>query len=156
MSFWLEPSTEGTDAFFQRVVDPLWLEESIEPNARLLRELRDSLKKQAGNARTKAWRVLHRCTYVSRVLEQVPASVQQAVAAATEQNQKKKGTLPADIACNWTIIQRLEPLARGSTTKAEIAGSCGDNISALYPSLRSNQKLYSQLIDLMADYIGVE
>ncbi|KAF7534354.1 hypothetical protein G7054_g6291 [Neopestalotiopsis clavispora] len=69
MSFWLEPSAEATDVFFNQVLDQEWLAQSPEPNAGLLRSLHENLKKEAANARTKAWRVLHRCTYVSRVLD---------------------------------------------------------------------------------------
>ncbi|OBR04571.1 hypothetical protein CH63R_11274 [Colletotrichum higginsianum IMI 349063] len=33
MSFWLEPSLEATDTFFEHVLDHTWLEKSPEPNA---------------------------------------------------------------------------------------------------------------------------
>ncbi|BFZ65494.1 hypothetical protein YB2330_006667 [Saitoella coloradoensis] len=54
MSFWLEPSVEATDTFFEQVIDPVWLEESPESNAKLLRSLREARAKETGNARTKA------------------------------------------------------------------------------------------------------
>ena len=94
MSFWLEPSVEATDTFFEQVLDPVWLEESPEPNARLLRSLREALAKESGNARTKAWRVLHRCTYISRV----PDKVEQRPAAAAALGQFQRGGAAADTA----------------------------------------------------------
>ncbi|HNN95958.1 MAG TPA: LamG domain-containing protein, partial [Pseudomonadota bacterium] len=61
MTFYLEGSTDNYNEFFQRVVDPEWLQMNSE-EARALRQAR-------GKA-NKTWRVLHRVTYVERpVLE---------------------------------------------------------------------------------------
>jgi hypothetical protein len=58
MSFYLEGSTDNFHDFFNYVVDPEWLRSNDE-EARALRET------QAGKP-NKAWRVLHRVTYVER------------------------------------------------------------------------------------------
>ncbi|WP_260442122.1 LamG-like jellyroll fold domain-containing protein [Microcystis aeruginosa] len=58
MSFYLEGSTDNFQDFFNYVVDPEWLRSNDE-EARALRET------QAGKP-NKAWRVLHRVTYVER------------------------------------------------------------------------------------------
>jgi hypothetical protein len=58
MSFYLEGSTQNFHDFFNYVVDPEWLASNDE-EARALREA------QAGKP-NKAWRVLHRVTYVER------------------------------------------------------------------------------------------
>ena len=58
MSFYLEGSTNHFQDFFNYVVDPEWLASNDE-EARALRET------QAGKP-NKAWRVLHRVTYVER------------------------------------------------------------------------------------------
>lgn len=58
MSFYLEGSTNNFQDFFSYVVDPEWLRSNDE-EARALRET------QAGKP-NKAWRVLHRVTYVER------------------------------------------------------------------------------------------
>lgn len=153
MSFWLEPSTEATDTFFEQVLDPVWLEESTEANAQVLRSLREALAKETGNARTKAWRVLHRCTYVSRVpekLEQRPSSV-----AAVSHKEEKKSTLLADVACNWLLIQKLEPFARGAKSKAQLADFLKPHVMKLFPSLIAQTRLYVQVLELIADYIGL-
>jgi hypothetical protein len=117
MSFWLEGSVEGTNAFFQQVVDPKWLDDGQEPNARLLLQLCTDIQNQPGNARTKAWRVLHRCTYISRVPESIVAKPRTEV----EQSVEKKSTLLADVSCNWHNIQNLEPLVRGAVSRTELA-----------------------------------
>ncbi|KAL8852450.1 MAG: hypothetical protein Q9221_002680 [Calogaya cf. arnoldii] len=157
MSFWLEPSVEGTDAFFKQVVDPEWVEGSPEPNARLLLKLRDDLNKQTGNARTKAWRVLHRCTYVNRVLEPVSASGKPDLFLPPPPTEKesKKSALLADVSCNWLILMNLEPFVRGAESRAELAGLAQPHVAKLYPSLRSQPRFYVQLLELLADYIGL-
>ena len=58
MSFYLEGNTKHFSDFFEYVVDPEWLASNDE-EARALRQT------QAGKA-NKAWRVLHRVTYVER------------------------------------------------------------------------------------------
>lgn len=58
MSFYLEGSTKNFQDFFNYVVDPEWLQSNGE-EARALRQA------QAGKP-NKAWRVLHRVTYVER------------------------------------------------------------------------------------------
>ncbi len=58
MSFYLEGSTDHFQDFFNYVVDPEWLRSNDE-EARALRQT------QAGKP-NKAWRVLHRVTYVER------------------------------------------------------------------------------------------
>ena len=57
MSFYLEGSTNNFTDFFNYVVDPEWLASNSE-EARALR--------QAKGKANKAWRVLHRVTYVER------------------------------------------------------------------------------------------
>lgn len=152
MSFWLEPSVEATDTFFEQVIDPVWLEESPESNARLLRSLREALAKETGNARTKAWRVLHRCTYVSRVPEKVE---QRLAALAGTQEEDKKSTLLADVAGNWLLIQKLEPFARGAESKAQLATVLKPHVTRLFPSLINRTRLYVHILNLLADYIGL-
>ncbi|KAJ4141752.1 hypothetical protein NW768_000969 [Fusarium equiseti] len=151
MSFWLEPSVEATDTFFEQVVDPKWLEECNDSDARLMRSLREALSKETGNARTKAWRVLHRCTYVSRVLEKVehhPSSL-------SDVQDEKKATPLADVACNWVLIQRLEPFARMAESRAQLPTLLRPHVTKLFPSLVAQPKLYAHVLDLMADFIGL-
>ncbi|RSL93128.1 hypothetical protein CEP52_013439 [Fusarium oligoseptatum] len=153
MSFWLEPSVEATDTLFEQVIDPIWLEESPESNAQLLRSLREALAKETGNARTKAWKVLHRCTYVSRVPEKVE---QRPAALGNVQDEKKStSTLLADVACNWLLIQKLEPFARGAESKAQLATVLKSHVTKLFPSLITQTRLYVHVLNLVADYIGL-
>jgi hypothetical protein len=150
MSFWLEPSVEGTDAFFKQVVEFKWLESSPDPAAVLLRELRNKLKNESGNARTKAWRVFHRVTYVSRVLESIKPKLD-----TSKPDEKKTGALLADISCNWLLLQQLEPLVRSATTKQQLKVLAEPQITKFYPAIRSNPLYFSQVLELLNDYVGL-
>ncbi|KAL5591214.1 hypothetical protein FOVSG1_010103 [Fusarium oxysporum f. sp. vasinfectum] len=155
MSFWLEPSVEATDVFFKKVIDPQWLEESAESDAVSLRSLRQSFDKSEGNARTKAWRVLHRCTYVSRVPQPI-VGAQVALANTTELKNPKRCTLLADVACNWLLLQQLEPWARSVKSRGDLATVVKSQVQTLYPTLLTRPGLYRQVLDLISDYVGLQ
>ncbi len=152
MSFWLEPSVDATASFFQQVVDPLWLQQSSDPDASVLRSLSESLKVEKQDARTKAWRVFHRCTYVSRVPERIksPAAAAAAAAAATEQD--KKGL--HDYAPSWTLISSLEPYVRPAKNKSEVAAYAKPLVQKLYPALEKQPRLLDQVLNMMTEYLG--
>ncbi|KAF5705139.1 hypothetical protein FMUND_12218 [Fusarium mundagurra] len=151
MSFWLEPSVEATDTFFQKVIDPVWLEQSPEKGAQLLRTLREKVNKEEGNARTKAWRVLHRCTYVSRV----PEKVEQRPAKFADSQDEEKSTPLIDIAANWLLIQKLEPFAREAQSKDQLPAILKPHVLRLFPSLIAQTTLYFYVLDMIADYVGL-
>ncbi|HEY4991480.1 MAG TPA: LamG domain-containing protein, partial [Nakamurella sp.] len=99
LTFYLAPRADNYDAFYNRVVDPIWLAQSSDPSAIALRQARQDGKRPA------AWRVLHRVTYVSRVLAPV-GSVQQPLDQALAS---------LNIASNYELIRTLEPFVRGRT-----------------------------------------
>ncbi|KAK5069162.1 hypothetical protein LTR64_008686 [Lithohypha guttulata] len=152
MSFWLEPSVEGTDAFFKQVVNPLWLQDTTIPDAAVMRELDSSLKMQTGNARTKAWRLFHRVTYVNRI---IPPTSTVPVATAT-MKENADSALLADVSCNWLMIQRLEPRVRGAKTYKEMALLAEKEVKEQYPTVWADSRVHQQLLDLLAAYIGVK
>ncbi len=156
MSFWLEPSAEETDSFFQQVVDPKWLDYVQEPNARLLLQLREELsKEETGNARVKAWMVLHRTSYVIRVPES-GSRKPRAVAVASQQSEEKKSTLLADVSCNWDTLQNLGPIVRGAASRAKLGALAQPWVRKLYPGIRGQPKFYAQLLDLLTfKWIGM-
>ena len=157
-SFWLEPSVVGTDFFFQRVVDQKCLDDAQEPNAKFLLQLREAVSKETGTARTKAWRVLHRTTYISRVPEPVSRKPK-AVAAASQQSQQsdeKTSTLLADVSCNWHILQNSEPIVRGAASRGKLGVLAEPRVRKLYPEIRGQPRVFAQLLDLLGDYLGLE
>ncbi|KAJ0367784.1 hypothetical protein COL154_003005 [Colletotrichum chrysophilum] len=151
MSFWLEPSVEATDTFFEHVLNHVWLEESPEPNAQLLRTLREGLKNETGNARTKAWRILHRCTYVSRIPEKIESRTRDAMYT----KEQKPSTLLADIGSNWLLIQKLEPFARDANSRGNLATTLKPHVLRFFPTLIAQSRLYNQVLDMLADYVGL-
>src|SRR5664279_4386552 len=90
---------DNYDAFYNRVVDPIWLEQSSDPSAVALRQARQDGKRPA------AWRVMHRVTYVSRVLAPV----------GTAQQPLEQALASLNIASNYELIRTLEPFVRGRT-----------------------------------------
>ncbi|MEU7062715.1 hypothetical protein [Streptomyces sp. NPDC046161] len=66
LTFYLGENSANFDDFYHKVVDPLWLSGNDAPDAAALRQTRQS------SAKPPCWRILHRVTYVSRVLAPVP------------------------------------------------------------------------------------
>ncbi|MEM7373071.1 MAG: LamG domain-containing protein [Bacteroidota bacterium] len=95
MSFFLESEKENLEDFFRKVVDPIWLAQSNDPNAHALRQ---------ANKGGKCWRIMHRVTFVSRVLP--PFESAPAIAKTAKE---------LNINSNWELISKLEPFVREHT-----------------------------------------
>ena len=100
MTFYLEPAKENYEDLFNKIVDPIWLNQSNDPNAFAMRQA------QQDNNAPPCWRVFHRVTYISRLLpsfsEDAPPSLESAM---KEEN----------INSNWELIQILDPFVRNET-----------------------------------------
>jgi hypothetical protein len=153
MSFWLEPSVDATAAFFQQVVDPIWLQQSSDLDAVALRSLSESLKVEKQDAKTKAWRVFHRCTYVSRVPASISSPGAAAAAAAEQEESDKKGL--HDYAPSWTLVSTLEPYVRPAKNKGEVAAYAKPLIQLLYPALERQPRLLDQVLNMLVAYLDV-
>jgi hypothetical protein len=121
MSFYLEPKSDHFDAFFNKVVDPIWLEQSDSANAAALREVKQDDK------RPPCWRIMHRVTYVSRVLpplsDAAPASLESTLQAL-------------NIDSNYELIKQLEPYVSDSLgSYPEFAQALRTAIEANLPEL---------------------
>ena len=84
MAFFLAPTSDNYDELKAQVVDPLWLEQSMDQAAVALRE--------ATVADNGAWRILFRATDVSRI----PPTFQPAPAQTTAPDVQKPVNLPAN------------------------------------------------------------
>lgn len=95
MSFYLEPKGKNFVDLFTKVIDPIWLDESPDPNAQALRQARGNIDKAKP-----CWRILHRVTYVSRILPefqpQAPPSLEKAMQVS-------------GIESNYMLIKKFEP-----------------------------------------------
>ena len=139
MSFYLESHSDHFDDFFNLVVDPTWLEQSDDPSAVALREARDKGKKPA------CWRVLHRVTYVSRILPPLDLS-------APPSLEKTLQTL--DIDSNYELIKQLEPYVRDHLTDfAEFTQAIDNALETYLPELRSHKK---EIYAYLSLYYGIE
>ncbi|MEO0866924.1 MAG: LamG-like jellyroll fold domain-containing protein, partial [Cyanobacteria bacterium J06642_11] len=94
LSFYLEPHSNNLDTFFSQVVDPIWLEQSNDANAAALRQAQQQEK------RPPCWRVMHRITYVSRVLPRF---------SDPNMPPLEQALPPLNIDSNYELIRRLEP-----------------------------------------------
>ncbi|MDK1311049.1 LamG-like jellyroll fold domain-containing protein [Pseudoalteromonas ardens] len=115
MSYYLAPSTDNSEALLDTVIDDNWYRFSNDPNAIALRS--------AMIKNNKAWRVLYRTTYVSRVPPHANNSVDQTVgpvvnqAISVEDNQllialvqTELGTqLPTKVNLGKAIMQVFKP-----------------------------------------------
>jgi hypothetical protein len=102
MTFYLAPSSEGFDRFFDEVVDPEWLNgqgryaAEYGPNARALREARSKSNE--------VWRVLHRVTYVSRISGPFAPTPTEVVRDDVRR--------PANVEANLGLIREIERIKR--------------------------------------------
>jgi hypothetical protein len=138
MTFYLEPNSDHFDLFFNRVVDPIWLAQSDDPAAVALREARDEGKKPA------CWRIMHRVTYVSRVLPPLADS-------AAPSLEKTLQTL--DIDSNYELIKQLEPYVSNKLTSfADFADAVRETIEQNLPELQPHTE---EVIKYMSLYFGI-
>jgi len=136
MSFYLEPRSEHHDLFFNQVVDQRWLRQSNDPNAKALLEAEQSEPKPP------CWRIMHRVTYVSRVLPEFDQ------AAPLEKAMK---TL--DIESNYELVKTLDPFIRNKTNSfVEFAEAVREAIAQHLPELQPHTVEILQWLTL---YYGV-
>ncbi len=135
MTFLLEPDSRHFEDLFGKVIDPIWLE-STSPNAAALRAARQS------DARPPAWRVMHRVTFVSRVLPPIPADATSLEARMSD----------LDFASSYQLIRRLEPQLRGAGTRAELDVTLARVLRAQLPELVEDQQA---IAELMSAYLGL-
>ncbi|MFJ6658378.1 LamG-like jellyroll fold domain-containing protein [Streptomyces sp. NPDC091377] len=138
MTFYLAQDTAHFDDFFHKVVDPTWLASTAEPSAAALRQARQSAHKPP------CWRVMHRVTYVSRIL---PAVVPR------NAPELDRGLRQADLASNYELVRRLDPYVRGATaSRARLATATEQALAEQLPKLLPQRAV---ITDFLADYYGV-
>nr|WP_236142655.1 LamG domain-containing protein [Nostoc sp. CMAA1605] len=139
MTFYLEPTTENFEDFFGKVVDPIWLEQSSDPNAIALRQANQGDKKPS------CWRVFHRVTFVSRILPEI---------AAQNAPPLEKAIRAANIESNWELIKKLEPFVQTKTQDYVTFADAVRNAIAIYlPELQGYEEA---IIQYMALYFGLD
>ncbi|WP_405918703.1 LamG-like jellyroll fold domain-containing protein [Streptomyces longwoodensis] len=139
LSFYLGENSANFDDFYNKVVDPAWLSNSDAPDAAALRQTRQS------SAKPPCWRVLHRVTYVSRVLAPVPPPGAPPL---------EKAMRAENIDSNYELIKRLEPYVRpAATSSAGLAAATRDALATQLPELVPHAP---EIIDYLTRYFGIE
>ncbi|MFI1386417.1 LamG domain-containing protein [Embleya sp. NPDC020886] len=119
MSFYLDTSTDNFEDFYGKVVDPEWLDTGTDPHARELARARQSDRKPP------CWRILHRVTYVSRVLD---------TSSGAPTLAKALGAL--GITSDHQLFTALQPHLVGATSRlADLTAATTTALTTNYPTL---------------------
>ncbi|GLF92948.1 LamG domain-containing protein [Streptomyces yaizuensis] len=138
MTFYLGQDTSHFNDFYNKVADPIWLETSNDPNASALREARHS------DRTPPCWRILHRVTFVSRILPPVPATT----APPLEQKMRT-----IDVASNYELIRRLDPyVSTATSSQARLADATRTALTEHLPQLLPHAL---EITLLLAEYYDV-
>ncbi|AOX00100.1 hypothetical protein BJP34_12170 [Moorena producens PAL-8-15-08-1] len=138
MTFYLEPKAENFEDFYGKVVDPIWIEQSNDPNAQALREAKQTEKKPA------CWRIMHRVTFVSRLLQDFNDNAA---------SQLAKDARALNIESNWQLIKTLEPFVKNKTDNfVQFADAVRDALEEHLPELQPHSP---EIIAYMAQYYGL-
>ncbi|WP_066945638.1 LamG-like jellyroll fold domain-containing protein [Microtetraspora fusca] len=119
-TFYLGESSANFDDFYHKVIDPVWLSNSVDANAAALRQAQQS------GAKPPCWRILHRVTFISRVLPPVPPPGAPPL---------EKAMRTENIDSNYELIKRLEPYVRTATSESELADATRAALTAHLPEL---------------------
>ncbi|MFF0216054.1 LamG domain-containing protein [Streptomyces vinaceus] len=139
LTFYLGENSANFDDFYNKVVDPTWLSGSDAPDAAALRQTRQS------SAKPPCWRVLHRVTYLSRVLAPVPPPGAPPL---------EKAMRAEHIDSNYELLRRLEPYVRpAATSAAALAAATRDTLTTQLPELVPHAP---EIIDYLTRYFGME
>ncbi|WP_433343361.1 LamG domain-containing protein [Micromonospora sp. CA-111912] len=142
MTFYLDVTKDNFEDFFGKVVDPIWLATS--PQAAALRQADQADQKPP------CWRVLHRVTFVSRLLDPVAAASAAPPSLAKALQQEGFSSI-------YDLIQTLEPDIRNSPANT---ASLADLTAATTETL--TKKLYrltphtQEIIVHLARYFGID
>lgn len=139
LSFYLQSDSDNGRTFFNTVADPIWLAQSSDAAAVALRSA------QSANAAPACWRVMHRVTFVSRVLPKLFD------ASAPPTIEKALRTL--DIDSNFELIEILEPLVRNSLNSlGSLAAQVANVLPRVLPELVPHT---TDIVNFLAEYFGV-
>ncbi|MFJ9690640.1 LamG-like jellyroll fold domain-containing protein [Kitasatospora sp. NPDC101183] len=139
LTFYLGENSANFDDFYNKVVDPQWLSNSDAPDAAALRQTRQT------SAKPPCWRVLHRVTYISRVLAPVPPPGAPPL---------EKAMRAENIDSNYELIRRLEPYVRPAATDSRaLATATRAALAAQLPELLPHAP---EIIDYLTRYFGLE
>ena len=138
MTFYLDSSTENFEDLFSKIVDPIWLQQSSHPNAIAMRQANQAEKKPG------CWRLMHRVTFVSRILPDFIDSTEESLESAMKAE---------NIDSNYELIKQLEPFVKNKTgSYAEFSEAVRNTLATYMPELLPHA---DEIIQYAALYFGV-
>ena len=138
MSFYLEPKGQHFNDLFSKVIDPIWLDESPDPNAQALRQARGNID----NAKP-CWRIMHRVTYVSRVLPEFQPEAPPSL---------EKSMQVAGVESNYMLIKKFEPHVAHLSEPGAFFAKIEDIINTQLPEFKPYK---SQVKNYLALYFNI-
>ncbi len=138
MTFYLDTNRDNYNELYNKVVDPIWLQQSNDPYARALRQARNDNKKPA------CWRVMHRVTFVSRVLPEFSPDAPSSLEKTMKAN---------NINSNWELIKTLEPFVRDKADQpAEFTTAVHNAVDKFLAELSPHK---TEIVTYMKLYYGI-
>jgi hypothetical protein len=142
MTFYLDVAKDNFEDFYGKVVDPVWLANS--PQAAALRQANQA------NQKPPCWRVFHRVTFVSRLLDPVAAS-------STAPASLAKALQGEGFASAYDLIKALEPDIKDSPANlANLANLAAATIDTLTKNFYRLTPYTQDIIVLVARYFGID
>ncbi|MFL0021367.1 LamG-like jellyroll fold domain-containing protein [Streptomyces sp. NBUL23] len=139
MTFYLGQDNTHFDDFYNKVADPTWLANSNDAAAAALRQARQS------DTKPPCWRILHRVTYISRILPAIPTDTTPPL---------DKALHDIDIPSNYQLIQRLDPYTSTATgSLGELTTATRDALTTHLPQLLPHA---IEITQFLADYYGID
>ncbi|MEB3355708.1 MAG: hypothetical protein VKK04_03115, partial [Synechococcales bacterium] len=142
MSFYLQPDVQHFDDFVDKVIDPVWLNQSNNPNAIALRQAIQAQQTASDRDKSLPWRVLHRVTFISRVLPDVDSPQ----ATPMEQTLVK-----VNLRSGWQLARRLAPFIQGKVG-ADVNLAIQEAIALHLPELQPHTR---EVINYMREYFSI-
>ncbi|MEV0728287.1 LamG domain-containing protein [Polymorphospora sp. NPDC050346] len=142
LTFYLDVTKDNFEDFFGKVVDPIWLATS--PQAAALRQANQADQKPP------CWRVFHRVTFVSRLLD--PATASATAPASLAKALQREG-----FSSIYDLIQTLEPDIRNSPANlANLASLTTATTDVLAKKLYRLTPYTQEIIVHVARYLGID
>ena len=134
MSFYLEPKGKNFTDLFTQVIDPIWLAQNPDPNAQALRQAAGNTDKAKP-----CWRILHRVTYVSRILPEFTAEAPPSL---------EKATRIAGFESNYGLIKRFEPYLKDKDSPEDFFNTIETIINTQLPEFKAYKQEVKEYLAL--------
>jgi hypothetical protein len=142
MTFYLDVTKDNFEDFYGKIVDPLWLATS--PQAAALRQANQADQKPP------CWRVFHRVTFISRLLD--PATASSTAPASLAKALQGEG-----FSSIYDLIQTLKPdITKSPANVANLANLTAATTEVLTKKLYRLTPYTQEIIVNIAHYFGID